>query len=214
MPVIQPPHRVPYAIQLRLKAVLKSLEKQGVVADVDKPTPWVNNLVIAEKKDGSLRICLDPKPLNLAILREPYNIPTPGDVQAKLNGKTIFTGVDMKDAYWHVPLSEKASYLCTFNTPWGRKRFLRMPFGICSASEVMQMRNEDTFGDIPDVHVIADDIIIAADNENTHDRTLVQVLERARNTGVKFSMSKLQFKISAVAYMGNIVSSEGLKPDP
>ncbi|ELU13171.1 hypothetical protein CAPTEDRAFT_97145, partial [Capitella teleta] len=52
------------------------------------------------------------------------------------------------DSYWHVILSEKSSYLCIFHTPWGRKGFLRMPFGISSASKVMQKHNEEAFSDI------------------------------------------------------------------
>ena len=78
----------------------------------------------------------------------------------------------------------------------------------------MQKRNEETFGDISGVHVIADDLIIAAADEQEHDRTLRKVLERARDKGVKFNSGKIQFKIDQVEYMGNLVSSTGLKPDP
>ena len=98
----------------------------------------MSNIIIVEKKNGLLRLCLDPKPLNEAIKRERHNILTPADVQSQLSGKTIFTVIDMKDGYWHVKLSDESSYYCTFNTPWGRKRFLRMTFSISSASEVMQ----------------------------------------------------------------------------
>ena len=166
-----------------------------------------------EKKNKQLRICLDPNPLNAVILREHYNIPTPADVQSKLSNQALFTVIDMKDAYWHVKLSPESSYLTTFHTPWGRKRFLRMPFGLSSASEVMQKRNEDTFGDIHGVHIIADDLIIVARNEKEHDRILGSVLQRARDRGVKFNKDKIQFKVSSVTYMGNIVSKHGLKPD-
>ena len=212
--VIQQPRRIPYATQPKLKKTLDALKEQNIVADVDKPTEWVSNIVIVEKKNGSLRLCLDPKPLNEAIKRERHNIPTPADVQSQLSGKTIFTVVDMKDGYWHVKLSDESSYYCTFNTPWGRKRFLRMPFGISSASEVMQKRNEETFGDISGVHVIADDLIIAAATEQEHDAILRKVLDRARDKGVRFNYDKIQFKVSEVEYMGNLVSSKGLKPDP
>ena len=116
----------------------------------------------------------------------------------------------MKDAYWHVKLTAELSFLTTFHTPWGRKRFLRMPFGLTSASEIMQKRNE-TFGDLQGVHIIADDIIIAAKNE--HDSTLLRVLQRARDKGVKFNADKIQFKVSTVSYMGNLVSADELKPD-
>ena len=155
----------------------RRVKGQNIVADVDKPTEWVSNIVIVEKKNGSLRLCLDPEPLNEAIKRERHNIPTPADVQSQLSGKTIFTVVDMKDGYWHVKLSDESSYYCTFNTPWGRKRFLRMPFGISSASEVMQKRNEEMFGDISGVHVISDDLIIAAATEQEHDAILRKVLD-------------------------------------
>ena len=62
-----------------------------MVADVDCATEWVSNLVLVEKKDKSLRLCLDPKHLNAAIMRERYVIPTPADVQAQLSGKRVFS---------------------------------------------------------------------------------------------------------------------------
>ena len=111
---------------------------QGIIADVDQPTNWVSNLVITEKSDESMRIYLDPKPLNEAIKREHDKLPIADDVHSKLANKKIFTVIDERHAFWQVPLTENSSYLCTFPTHWGRKRFLRMPFGICSASEVMQ----------------------------------------------------------------------------
>ena len=120
----------------------------------------------------------------------------------------------MKDSYWHVKLDDESSYLCTFNTPWGRKRFLRMPFGISSASEVMQKRNKETFSDIPGVHIIADDMILAAADDDEHDTIVHKVMKRARDKNVRFNKEKLQFKVTTVNYMGDVVTPEGLKPDP
>ena len=62
--------------------------------------------MVVEKKDKSLRLCLDPKPLNEAMLRERYVIPTPADVQSQLSRKRLFSVIDMKDGYWHVGLSD------------------------------------------------------------------------------------------------------------
>ena len=213
-PVIQTPRKVPYAKHTQLKETLDKLERDGIIASVDEPTDWVHNLVITEKRSGSLRICLDPRPLNLAIKRERYEIPTPADVQSQLGDKQIFTVIDMKDGYWHVKLTEESSHLCTFQTPWGRKRFKRMPFGISSASNVMQKRNEETFADIPGVRIIADDIIISAKDDTEHDAIVRKVMQRARERNVKFNKTKVQFKVSNVTYMGHIVAADGLKPDP
>ena len=58
--VIQPPRKILYAIQPKLKEALDRLKVQNIIADVDKPTEWVSNLVIVEKKSGALRLCLDP----------------------------------------------------------------------------------------------------------------------------------------------------------
>jgi len=157
---------------------------------------------------------LRPRPLNGAIRHERHPILTPSDVQAQLSGKSVFTVIDMQSAFWHVRLSDSSSYLTTFHIPWGRKRFLRMPFGLSSGSEIMQKRNEETFGDISGVHVITDDLIIAAANPQEHDHIMRLVLTRAREKGVRFNKDKLQFKIDSVHYMGHIVSAQGLKPVP
>ena len=179
-PVIQRNRKVPFAKLPSLKKALDQLKQDDIIGSVDQPTPWVNNLVITEKRDGSLRLCLDPKPLKTAIKREYHIIPTADDVQNQLSGKSVFTVVYMKDSYWHVALDDESSYLCTFHTPWGRKRFKRMPFGISSASEVMQKRNEKTFSDIPGVHIIADDIIVAANDDKEHDIIMHKLMKRAR----------------------------------
>ena len=213
-PVIRPSRTFPYPKQQKLKKTLDTLEKTGVIASVDRPTEWVHNLVVTEKKDCSMRVCLDPRPLNKVIMREHHRIPTPEDVQACMAGKQIFTVVDMKDAFWHVKLSDESSYLCTFHTPWGRKRFLRMPFGLASATEVLQERNDETFSAIPNVYVIADDLIIAGKDDQEHDEALTGVMQRAREKNIRFSPGKLQYKVAQVKYMVHLISKEGLQPDP
>ena len=90
-----------------------------------------------------------------------------------------------------------------------------MPFGISSAAEVMPKRNEETFSDICDVHMVANDMIIASETKPVHDATLLQVMTRAQEKGVKFNMKKkIQFKVAEVNYLGNIITPEGIKPDP
>ena len=190
------------------------MERQEIIAPVDRPTEWVSNLTVVEKKNGTLRVCLDPILLNEAIRRERHSIPLPEDVQHKLNGKTVFTILDERSGFWQVKLTEKSSYLTTFNSPWGQKRFLHMPFGICSAGEVMQKRNEETFGDLQVVNVIADDMIIAGNDDEEHDQRLREVMARARERNVKFNTDKVQFKVPTVIYMGTEISKDGMRPDP
>ena len=134
------------------------------------------------------------------------------ETASEFAGKTVFSTLDLKDGYWQVKLDESSSMLCTFNTPFGRYRFTRMSFGIKSASEVFQKKNEVTF--VPGIHIVADDIIIAAVHMEEHDQILRQVLERANEKNIKFNYDKLQLRMNEVRYLGAMVTPQGIKPDP
>ena len=213
-PIVNPPRRVPCSLKQRLRTAIDTNVASGVLVKVDEPTDWVHNLVIVEKKNGSLRLCLDPRHLNQVIKREHYKIPTIQDIASDLRGKTVFSTLDLKDGYWQVELDTESSLLCTFNTPFGRYRFTRMPFGLKSASEVFQKKNEAVFEGTSGVHIVSDDIIVAAATEEEHDKILTEVLDQAKAHNVKLNYDKLQLRVPQVKYLGTIISKEGMKPDP
>ena len=213
-PTIRPPRKDPLTILPKLKEALDRLEMAGVVSKFDHPTEWVNSLVTVEKKDGSLRLWLGPKDLNEHILRDFKTIPSPEEISCKLHDKEYFTVIDMRDCYWHIVLDSKSSELCIFNTPLGRYKFNRLPFGICCVSDVAQTMVEKVFGNIPEVLVIHDDLIIASKTSDEHDKTLTKVFDRARERNIKFNKKKIQFKVSEVKYLGHIIGKTGTRPDP
>ena len=88
-----------------------------------------------------------------------------------------------------------------------------MPFGLKSASEIFQKWNESVFEDIAEVHIIADNITIAASTVKEHDKMLKQVLDKAEAHNVKLNYDKLQQKVPEVKYLGTVISQEGMKPD-
>ena len=210
---MHPPRCVPFALEIKLKRTLDNLESKGIIERCDDPTDWVNSLLIVEKRDGSLRLCLDPKDLNLAIKREHFHIPTCEDILPKLVGMSVYTIIDQKDGFYQIELDDESKRMCTFNTPFGRYSMKRLPFGISSAPEVFQKKNSELFSDIEGVHVIFDDMIIAARNDEEHDKILHKVLTRARECGVKFNSKKIQFRVTQVKYLGHILSSDGIRPD-
>ena len=111
----------------------------GVIEKVDKPTDWVNSIVIVENSNGDIRLCLDPKDLNRAIKREFSQMPTAEEVMSQMSSATIFSKLDESAGYWKVKVDEASSYLLAFNTPFGRFQFKRLPFGV-SAGEVFSKR--------------------------------------------------------------------------
>ncbi|KAB0799135.1 hypothetical protein PPYR_07015 [Photinus pyralis] len=136
MPVVKPIRNVPFAIQEQFKKHLNELVNLKIIERVEGSSEWVNSYVIVRKNNGSLRICLDPKNLNESIKDSKYKLTSLDDIISNINGSTVFTLLDATSGFWNIPLDKESSKLCTFATPFGRYKFLRMPFGIKTASEI------------------------------------------------------------------------------
>ena len=97
-------------------------------------------MAIAEKRKGSLRICLDPRHLNKAIKREHFQLPTIEDITTHMANAKWFTKLDANRGYWQIPLDEESQLPNAFNPPFGRYCYMYQvtPFGITSALEVFQ----------------------------------------------------------------------------
>ncbi|KAK7089397.1 hypothetical protein V1264_024540 [Littorina saxatilis] len=190
------------------------MEAAGVLAKVTQPTDWVNSLVVVEKPNGKLRICLDPKDLNQAVKRPHYAMPTLEDALAKIPGAKYFSKLDAKAGYWQMSLSAESSYLTTFNSPFGRYRFLRVPFGLVSSQDEFQRKIDETFENIPGLVGLVDDILIAGRTKEEHDKTLKAALDRATEKHMKLNPDKLTICMQEIEYFGHVISSEGVKPDP
>ena len=215
-PVIHPPRRVALSLKSPLKSELDRMSNSTIITKLKEgePTEWVNSMVYREKKDGSLRICLDPKDLNKYIKREHYTTPTIEEIRAKSSGAKVFSVVDVKCGYWHVELDEQSSYLTTFNTPFGRYRYLRMPFGCKMSQDVFQQKMDQIFEGCPGVAAIHDDIVVAGIDDADHDRNFHMMCERAIENGTKFNYDKCQIKLPQISFYGSIFNDKGTKPDP
>ena len=219
-PVQLPTRKVPLALKEKLRDELDRLDRLNVIAQVDVPTDWISAIVVSTKRNGNVRLCVDPKPLNKALKRNHYPLPTVDDILPELAKARCFSVLDAKNGFWHVTLDEESSYATTFGTPWGRYRWLRMPFGIAPAPEEFQRRLDAAIAGLKGCKAIADDILVfgcgKTDEEATrdHDNNLKNLLERCRDKGIRLNREKVQLRLKEVAYMGHILTAGGLKPDP
>ena len=113
------------------------------------------------------------------------------EVVADMPQAKVFSVLDATSGYWQVKLGEASSKLCTFNTPFGRYRFTRLPFGILSAPEVFQNHTSKLFADMEGVKVIVDDLLIWGKDDEEHDTRLKQVTSVHKS---KRSQSQVQCK--------------------
>lgn len=215
-PVIHPQRKVPIQIKAKIKEELKEMRENGIIEKIQEgqPTQWVNSLVYRTKPNGSLRLCLDPKDLNKAILREHYTTPTLEEILPSLSGAQYFSILDAKCGYWNVELDEESSYLTTFNSPEGRFRFLRMPFGLRMSQDIFQKKIDQTFEGCQGVIGIADDIVVFGKTEQEHDQNLHEMIKRCVETGLKLNPKKCRIKQKQIKFYGVIITQDGVKPDP
>ena len=215
VPVINPPRRIPEALRDRVKEELLRMEENGIIQRVTEPTDWVNSMHAVEKpKTGKLGIVLDPKALNENIRRPHYPMQTLDDVTSRLTDAKFFSTLDVTHAYWSVMLDLESSYLTTFSSPFGRWRFLRLPFGIKSSQDIFQHKMDSIFESLTGVTSIVDDLLVYGRTKQEHDQNLRQVLERTRNKGVRFNPDKMRIGVTEVPFFGNRITSSGLQPDP
>ena len=138
---VNPLCRIPEALKTKFKEELSRMQRDNIITKVTEPTDRVNSIVVVEKpKTGKLRVCLDPNVLNEVIRRPHYPLPTIDDVTSKLAGATCFSLLDITHAYWSIKLDKEPSYLTTFSTPFGRYRYVHLPFEISASSEIFQMK--------------------------------------------------------------------------
>ncbi|KAI5731337.1 hypothetical protein M8J77_008443 [Diaphorina citri] len=189
------------------------MEELGIIEKVNAPTDWVNSLVITKKKNGKLRTCLDPRHLNKFIVKPHFTIPTVEDIFSRLHGAKHFSVLDCSSSFWMVPIDEESSNLCVFATPFGRYRYLRLPFGLNVSSEVFQNTISSIFENEDGVEPYIDDIIIFGKTKEEHDGKLEKVLEIARVNNIRFNPEKCIFNVSKVKFLGHVIDENGIHID-
>ena len=187
--------------------------KSKVITPVTEPTEWCSQISTQTKKNGQLRVCIDPRPLNEALRRERYPLPTIEDVLPELSHAKVFSKVDLSHGYWHCKLDEASSYLTTFITPHGRYRWLRLPFGTKVSSEIFQRKLNDNLVGLNGVVCVADDILIYGESEEQHDSNLRNLLTRCSKKGLQLKKEKSMFHTSQLNFLGHVVTDKGLRPD-
>jgi len=136
------------------------------------------------------------------------------DILPQLSGAKYFTKLDARSGYWAIKLSRDSSYLTTFNTPYGRYRFLRLPFGLKSSQDEFQRQIDESFEGLSGIVSICDDILVFGRTRDEHDTNLRNILKRSLEKGIRLNEEKLEVGVTEVQYFGHILSAEGLKPDP
>ena len=211
-PVVQPYRRVPFNLREKVRDKTTELLDLGIIEPVEGPAPWVNPVVIVPKNNGEIRLCIDMRQANRAIMRRQYPIPTVDEVLHTMNGSKVFSKLDLKWGYHQLELSPESREITTFATPDGLFRYKRLLFGVCSASEQYQHEIATVLAGIEGVENISDDIVVHGPDAETHDQRLRQTIEHLRDCGLTLNAEKCLFNMDRLVFMGMLLSETGIGP--
>ena len=173
-------------------------------------------ILFVPKKDGGLRLCVDYRGLNKVTIKNRHPLPLIDETLDRLVGAKIFTKLDLKDAYHRVRIRDGHEWKTAFRTRYGHFEYLVMPFGLANAPATFQAYVNTTLAGLLDHFVVVylDDILIYSRNEDEHHDHVRQVLTRLRKNNLFCKLSKCEFDVKEVEFLGFFVGTEGVRADP
>ncbi|CAD6196084.1 unnamed protein product [Caenorhabditis auriculariae] len=213
-PVFKQKRPVPYGSLAAVEGELNRLQQLGVIEPVTH-SQWAAPVVCIKKASGKIRVCSDfSTGLNSALEDEEYPLPTSEEIFANLNGGSVFTQIDLSDAYLQVELDPESQPYAVINTHKGLFQYKRLPFGIKTAPAIFQKIMDKMITGLNGVAVYLDDIIVVGRSQAEHRENVRKVFARIREYGFHLKLDKCAFEQSEIKYLGFILNASGRRPDP
>ncbi|KAL1277069.1 hypothetical protein QQF64_023742 [Cirrhinus molitorella] len=211
IPVRQKLRRLPFAVRQAVSAELETLLQKGIIERIDSSS-WISPIVVTAKKGGKIRLCVDLREPNKALIADSHPLPHM-ELLTELRGASVFTTVDLAAAYHQLTLHEECRDITAFITHEGLFRYCRVPYGLASAPAAFQKMMETVFKGIHGVRNYLDDIIVYGTTQDTHDTMLRTVMQRLTDAGLELNWEKCTFSQSSLKFLGHVVSKNGIIPD-
>jgi hypothetical protein len=173
-------------------------------------------VLFVEKKDGTKRMCIDYRSLNEVTIKNKYPLPRIEDLFDQLRGANVFSKIDLRSGYHQLRIRPSDIPKTTFIAKYGLYEFTVMSFGLTNALAYFMYLMNSVFMDYLDkfIGVFIDDILVCSHNEQEHEEHLKKVLHRLRDCQLYAKVSKYEFWISEVLFLGHIINRDGLAIDP
>lgn len=211
-PVAQPCRRVPIPLEEKINDKIDELVKLDIIEPVKFPSGWVSPIVPVLKPDGDVRVCVDMRCANMAIVRENHPLPTMDQLLPKFKKARVFSKLDIKDAFHQVEISEDSRDITTFITGKGLYRYKRLMFGISCAPEHFQKILERILLPCDGVVNFIDDIVVYGESNSEHDARLNKVLVLLKENNILLNQNKCVFNVKSIKFLGHELSVDGIKP--
>lgn len=169
--------RIPLAARQSVSEEIRRLEANGVIERINS-SEWVSPIVVVQKKDGSIRMCVDLREANKAVVIDSFPLPHIEELLHALHSAKHFSKLDLAAAYHQVPLHKNSRDLTAFITHEGLFRFKRVCFGLASVPAAFQQMMSEMLHDCEGVLVYLDDVVVFGRTKEEHTHRLREVLRR------------------------------------
>ena len=227
-PVSSRPYTLPLKHYEWVQREIESLERAGVITK--SMSKWASPIVVVPKKSApgeppKKRLCVDFRKVN-ELQQEVITagktkgqisihlLPKIDEMYAKLKGAKVFSTIDLRSGYHHIALGKCSRAKTAFVTPFGKYKFLMVPFGLAQAPAYFQLLMNKVLKGLKFAMTYLDDIIIFSQDELQHLEHLEIVFSRLQEAGLKMKHSKCDFFKSEIHYLGHLISPEGISPLP
>ncbi|KAE8690557.1 Detected protein of unknown function [Hibiscus syriacus] len=213
-PISMAPYRMAPKELKELKVQLQELFDRGFIRH--STSPWGAPVLFVKKNDGSLRLCIDYRKLNKMTVKNKYPLPRIDDLFDQLRGATVFSKIDLRSGYYQLKVKGSDVAKTVIRTRYGHYEFLVMPFGLTNAPAAFMDLMNRVFRPYLDQFVVVfiDDILIYSRTEAEHDEHLKIVLRILRQYCLYAKLSKCEFWLREVSFLGHIISARGIQVDP
>ncbi|GJP70907.1 hypothetical protein CLOP_g1796 [Closterium sp. NIES-67] len=217
-PGSKPTFRAPYRLSptelTDMKKQIEYLLAKGLIRP--STSPYGAPVLFTPKPDGSLRMCIDYRALNKQTIKNKYPIPRIDDLLDQLRGATVFSKLDLRSGYWQIRMADNSIHKTAFRSRYGSYEYLVMPFGLTNAPATFQAEMNHILRPMLDecVVVYLDDILIYSRDMKQHVEHLRRVFEILRRERFYVKLSKSEFALEKVQFLGHMVSARGVHVDP
>lgn len=213
-PIKQRFYPVSPAVEKLMFGEIDRMLKLGVIEPSTSPWSSPMRLVV---KPNKVRLCLDARKLNAVTKKDAYPLPNIEGILSRLPKANIISKLDLKDAFWQISLDKESKALTAFTVP-GRPlyQFVVMPFGLCNAPQTMCRLMDEL---IPpelrhSVFGYLDDLVIVSEDFSSHIEVLLSISAQFRKANLTLNITKSQFCVTSVNYLGYIIGNGGITTDP
>lgn len=208
----------PYRMADIEKAAVETQIVEMLKYDIIRPSksPFASPIVMVRKKDGKFRFCIDFRRLNKETIRDQYPLPKMDVILRQLSGQQFFSNVDLFSGFWQLGMAEDSKHKTAFVTHDSLYEFNRLPFGLTNAPSIFQRLMDRVLMGLRynSCLVYLDDVVIFGKTFEEHNANLEKVFHAFRRANLKLNAPKCTFGMHELNFLGQIVTREGIKPDP